>query len=85
MLADKNMLMAYDGEDITILAFFTVKTIDDRKKLTQELIDEDRETFKKYIEVLQYYHDHEITEFTPEELIRINIDKFLNEDIVEFT
>jgi hypothetical protein len=82
---DKNLLVAYDPDtDTSVFAGFVVRNNEDRKNLTQELIDEDKITFKKFIEVLQSDYERKITEYPPEELLRINIDKFLDEDIVEF-
>jgi len=84
MLVGENDLMAYGADDIAVAVGFEVRSLSQRKEYSELLISEDRDTFKKFIEVLQYYFDNGINEETPQELLQIDIDKFLKEDIVEY-
>ncbi|MCL2114975.1 MAG: hypothetical protein FWH29_02005 [Methanobrevibacter sp.] len=84
MICSMGEELIYDGEDISVLAGYECRTIDNRKKYTEILISDDIEEFKKFIGAVQYYHEHGITEEPPEQLLRINIDKFLNENIIEY-
>ncbi|MCL2115820.1 MAG: hypothetical protein FWH29_06330 [Methanobrevibacter sp.] len=77
-------LEAY-SDDISMTAVFIVRTLDKRKELTDELIKRDKSTFKKFIGILKEYIKDGIVEGDSiEDLLRINVDKFLNESIVEY-
>ena len=78
--------VAYDEEDdISIIASYTCRTLDKRKELTKDLIKENKSTFKKFIDVvLKPFIERGTVKESLDDLLRINVDKFLNEDIVEY-
>ena len=84
MIVSDDDLIAYGADDTLIIGSYMARSLDNRKNLTEELISEDSKTFKKFIEVLQEDYNTGILQETPEDLLRINIDKFLNENIVEY-
>jgi hypothetical protein len=84
MLCSVGELIAYEGNETLITGSYIARSLENRKKLTEELIFEDKEEFKKFIEFLKYHHEMGGVKEPPEELLRINIDKFLNENNVEY-
>jgi hypothetical protein len=83
MIVDDPNKVAYD-DDISIAIDFEDRTFEKRKKFTEELIAEDKDTFKKFIPILKEFIKKEFIKEPINDLLRIDTDKFLDEDIIEF-
>jgi len=85
MLAREGDIVAYGGsEDQSLLFNYERIDIPERVKETERLLSEDSESFKTFVKYVKQMYDKTLLDIAPDELIRINTDKFINEGIVEY-
>jgi len=86
MLANEGDIMAYGGwEDQNLLFYYERADIPKRVKETERLISEDSELFKTFVMYVKQEHDkYKSLDETPDELLQINTDNFLEEGVIEY-
>ena len=84
MLMMEGDIVAYDGFDEILI--WNYERIDNfrRTKETEKLISEDLELFKTFVMVVKQWFDKGMLKIAPDELLRINTDKFLEEEVIEY-
>ena len=85
MLGNEGDITAYGGfEDQNLLFNFERISILERVKETERLISKDVEVFKTFVKYVKQMYDKTLLDITPNDLLQINTDKFLEDGIVEY-